>query len=65
MPLQLFVRVSDINLSLEEYFPTPGSHELLRSLSWTNRKAHHLTFIYSNSKLWKLLQTVAKRQRNC
>jgi len=39
MPLQLFVRVPEINLSLKEYFSTPGSHELLRSLSWTKRKA--------------------------
>ena len=66
MQLQLFVRVPEINLSLEEYLPTTGSHELSRSIPQLDKQEDLITYPSpSNSQLWKLLKTVAKRQRDC
>jgi len=52
MLLKLFVRVLEINLPLEGYFPTTDSHELLTSLPQLDKQEGRITyFSHRNSKI--------------
>jgi hypothetical protein len=51
MLLHLFVRALEINLPLEEYFPTTDGHELLKSLPQLDHQEGWITYLsHSNSK---------------
>lgn len=51
MLLQLFVRVLEINLPLEEYFPTTEGHELLQSLPQVDKEKAWITYLsHRNNK---------------